>query len=60
MDPSWCRVSFMKETYNFFLLFKKTIYKGVCTLKCTGKRFIPPPFPPLICLPCRIKRKTCI
>ncbi len=35
-------------------LFKKTICKGVCTLKCTEKRFIPlpplpPPFPPLIC-----------
>ncbi len=42
---------------QFLKLFKKTICKGVCTLKCTKKRFIPftppppPPFPPLICPP---------
>jgi hypothetical protein len=33
----------------FSKLFKKTICKGVCTLKCTEKRFIP--FTPLQSLP---------
>ncbi len=53
LDPSWCRVSVLKGTNNFFKLFKKTICKGVCT----KKRFIlfPPPFPPLNCPPYRFK-----
>ncbi len=45
-EPLSCRVSFLKGTYNF-QLFKKSICKGACTLKCTEKRFIP--FASLIC-----------
>ncbi len=42
---------------TIFKLFKNTICKGVCTVKCTEKRFIPftplppPPFSPLVCPP---------
>jgi hypothetical protein len=42
MTPHGCRVSFLKGTYNFLFskLFKMTICKGMCTLKCTEKRVI--------------------
>jgi hypothetical protein len=56
-EPLSCRVSFLKETYNF-QLFKKAICNGACTLKCTEKRFIP--FASLIFPPHRIQGKPCI
>ncbi len=37
----WCRVSFLKGDLQFTKLFKNKICTGVCTLKCTEKRFIP-------------------
>ncbi len=62
-DLSWRRVSFLKGDLQFSKLFKNTICRGLCTLKCTEKRFIPftgPPFSPLICPPYRILRKEAL
>ncbi len=56
----WCRVSFLKGDQQFSKMFKNTICLGVCTLKCTEKRFIPftpppsIPFSPLVRPPYRI------
>jgi hypothetical protein len=52
-----CNKRFSHSFIQFSKLFKNTICKGVCTVECTEKRFIPftpPPFSSLMCPPKRI------